>query len=62
MKNILTTPIRDEDIENLTAGDIVYTLDGEEPTDIADLDKQQLKQFRRHLSMVFQDPYSSLNP
>jgi peptide/nickel transport system ATP-binding protein len=29
---------------------------------IATLDKQQLKQLRQNMQMIFQDPYSSLNP
>lgn len=29
---------------------------------IPDLDKQQLKRLRRNMQMIFQDPYSSLNP
>ena len=44
-----------------TAGDIVYDFDGTE-TDVSALDKRALKDFRRHLSIVFQDPFSSLNP
>ena len=34
-------------------------LDGK---DIRKLSKPQLKEFRQHMQMVFQDPYSSLNP
>jgi len=29
---------------------------------VSDLDPQQLKQLRRNMQMIFQDPYSSLNP
>ncbi len=29
---------------------------------VPDLDKRQLKQARRNMQMIFQDPYSSLNP
>src|SRR6266498_5114972 len=29
---------------------------------IAELDKRQLKRLRRNIQMIFQDPYSSLNP
>ena len=30
--------------------------------DIPELDKRQLKEVRRNMQMIFQDPYSSLNP
>ena len=30
--------------------------------EIADLDKQSLRQMRRHMQIIFQDPYASLNP
>jgi len=40
-----------------TAGKVVY-----EGTDIARLSEKQLRPFRRKLQVVFQDPYSTLNP
>ncbi|MBW8002823.1 MAG: ATP-binding cassette domain-containing protein [Planctomycetes bacterium] len=40
-----------------TAGEAIF--DG---TDILQADKQKLKQIRRNVSLIFQDPYSSLNP
>ncbi|MBQ6692878.1 MAG: ATP-binding cassette domain-containing protein [Clostridia bacterium] len=30
--------------------------------DVSDLSKQELKEFRSHVQMIFQDPFSSLNP
>lgn len=30
--------------------------------DILDLKKNEMKQYRKHIQMIFQDPYSSLNP
>ncbi len=33
-----------------------------EGTDITQLDKQELRTFRREMQIIFQDPYSSLNP
>ena len=30
--------------------------------DILNLEKNEMKQYRRHIQMIFQDPYSSLNP
>ena len=40
-----------------TAGSV--RLDGEE---LLALDKEQMRQHRRHLQIIFQDPYASLNP
>lgn len=40
-----------------TAGKVIY-----EGTDIAKLNDEQLRPFRRKLQVVFQDPYSTLNP
>ena len=31
-------------------------------SEIADLDKQSLRRMRRHMQIIFQDPYASLNP
>ncbi len=44
-----------------TDGQIVMHLDGGQ-TDIARLKGRALKVFRRHVQMIFQDPYESLNP
>ena len=44
-----------------TAGEINFTIDGA-TTDLAPLPRRQLRKLRRHMQMVFQDPYSSLNP
>lgn len=44
-----------------TAGRITYQLDGDE-IDLASLRSSQLRRFRRHMQLIFQDPYSSLNP
>jgi peptide/nickel transport system ATP-binding protein len=44
-----------------TSGHIFANLDREE-VDIADLRSGEEKVFRRHVQMVFQDPYESLNP
>jgi peptide/nickel transport system ATP-binding protein len=45
-----------------TAGEIIFRLDDGATTDIAKLNKDKLRAFRRHAQMIFQDPYSSLNP
>jgi len=44
-------------LETPTAGSVVF--DG---TDIASLSKRRMRRLRTELQMVFQDPYSSLNP
>lgn len=40
-----------------TSGTIIF--DGK---DVSDLKKSELKEYRSHAQMIFQDPYSSLNP
>ena len=40
-----------------TAGTVI--LDGQ---DLTQMDKETLRQARRHMQMIFQDPYASLNP
>ncbi|MFL3013925.1 MAG: ABC transporter ATP-binding protein [Candidatus Neomarinimicrobiota bacterium] len=52
---------------NLTAPDV--QIDGkiflnitEHSVDILDLKKDEMKRYRKHIQMIFQDPYSSLNP
>lgn len=44
-------------LEQVTRGRIVF--DGQ---DITELETEQLRPIRRHMSMVFQDPYGSLDP
>ncbi|MGC8779633.1 MAG: ABC transporter ATP-binding protein [Anaerolineae bacterium] len=45
-----------------TAGEILYWRGPGDVVDIARLDKATLAPLRRDLQMIFQDPYSSLNP
>ena len=45
-----------------TAGNIVFRGLGDTPVDIANLPKSELGPVRRQIRMVFQDPFSSLNP
>ncbi len=45
-----------------TAGEVWFTDQDEGHVNVATLDKKQLKRMRRNMQMVFQDPYSSLNP
>lgn len=44
-----------------TAGEILFK-DETKFIDMAKLNKHELKQMRRYMQMIFQDPYSSLNP
>jgi oligopeptide/dipeptide ABC transporter ATP-binding protein len=44
-------------LEEPTSGVMMF-----EDTDIAKLGSHQLKEYRREIQMIFQDPYSSLNP
>ena len=45
-----------------TAGAIRFRLDGDEMLDLAPLPKRDLRPVRRRMQMIFQDPFSSLNP
>ena len=45
-----------------TEGRILLRLDGDHMTDLLQLGKQDLRAQRRHMQMIFQDPYSSLDP
>lgn len=45
-----------------TSGQILFYENGESPIDIARSDDRELRRVRRKIRMVFQDPYSSLNP
>jgi oligopeptide transport system ATP-binding protein len=44
-------------LERPTSGQIVF-----KGTDLATHSEQQLRELRRHMQVIFQDPYSSLNP
>lgn len=45
-----------------TAGEINFNIDGDTVIDLAPLSRRQLRPVRRHMQMIFQDPFSSLNP
>jgi peptide/nickel transport system ATP-binding protein len=44
-----------------TGGEILYYQDGK-PIDLAKMERKDLKPYRQQIRMIFQDPYSSLNP
>ncbi len=44
-----------------TTGEVLYCKDGK-MTNILHLSRQELKPYRREMQIIFQDPYSSLNP
>lgn len=46
-----------------TSGQVLYYRQGSEtPIDLAECDERRLRPLRRELQLIFQDPYSSLNP
>ncbi len=45
-----------------TAGSVLYRNEKGQTVDLATLEHKSLKPYRRELRMIFQDPYSSLNP
>ena len=44
-----------------TEGQVTFTIDGQ-VVDLTQLQGKNLRAFRRHMQLIFQDPYSSLNP
>ncbi len=46
-----------------TSGSILFSINGDDGVvDMVGLDKGELRDIQRHMGMIFQDPYSSLNP
>lgn len=45
-----------------TAGAVRFQIQEGTVVEVTALDKSHLRAFRRHMQMIFQDPYSSLNP
>ncbi|MCI0755664.1 ABC transporter ATP-binding protein [Teichococcus vastitatis] len=45
-----------------TSGAIRFTPENGRAVDLATLPKRQMRPLRRHIQMIFQDPYASLNP
>ena len=45
-----------------TAGSVVYRPDASTAVDLCSLSRGEMRQYRRDLQIIFQDPYASLNP
>jgi len=45
-----------------TSGEVLYTKADGETVNITTLEAEELRRLRREIQMIFQDPYSSLNP
>lgn len=49
-------------LQDPTGGNIVFNDPEIGPTNIADANRSELKRLRRNMQLIFQDPFSSLNP
>jgi len=47
---------------NPSSGEIIYRTEDGETVDVATMPRSQLRTLRRDMQMIFQDPFSSLNP
>ena len=45
-----------------TSGKVMYTAEDGELIDFLQIDKATMKKYRKEIQMIFQDPYSSLDP
>jgi peptide/nickel transport system ATP-binding protein len=45
-----------------TSGEVLYRADGGEPVDFLKLGRAEMRRMRKEIQMIFQDPYSSLDP
>jgi len=45
-----------------TRGQVLFQMDGTDTVDLTQLEKKELRVARRNIRMIYQDPYSSLNP
>jgi oligopeptide/dipeptide ABC transporter ATP-binding protein len=44
-----------------TEGEVIFNVDGQS-VDLTKLSAKEIRPFRKHMQLIFQDPYSSLNP
>lgn len=47
---------------NASEGEVFYRTKGGEELDFLKADKKKMKEIRKEIQMIFQDPYSSLDP
>lgn len=45
-----------------TSGQVLFQMNDEPVVDLTQIEKQELREVRRNIRMIYQDPYSSLNP
>ncbi len=45
-----------------TSGNVVYITEDGDEIDFLKIDKKEMKKYRKEIQMIFQDPYSSLDP
>ena len=45
-----------------TSGEVLYRTRADEEVDFLKVDRKKMKEIRKEIQMIFQDPYSSLNP
>ncbi len=45
-----------------TSGEVIYTAENGKAIDFQKIDKKTMKEYRKEIQMIFQDPYSSLDP
>ena len=45
-----------------TSGQVLFRMEGANPVDLTQMEKAELKGARRNIRMIYQDPFSSLNP
>ncbi|AEE96398.1 ABC transporter ATP-binding protein [Mahella australiensis] len=45
-----------------TDGSVVFNVDGDKAVDVVTMEERDIRPFRKNMQMIFQDPYSSLDP
>lgn len=49
-------------VYNLTSGEVIYYKENDSKINLSNVNEQELKNYRKDVRMIFQDPQSSLNP